>query len=605
VLSREAPANRGGSELTPLPESIPVVFPYQQALDEFRREGREPPLLKRMSELISLLDLMVTLDSGLSRREILDSALLIVMGELQISRGGLFVTTDSGSFRLEASRGLPATAPPILDLPEIVSGEPVLRGPAAAGLVPFGLEIVCPISKGERVLALLGLGGRANEQPFGPEEMGFLRSVAACAATPIENGLMYEELRRVNQRLAGKVFQLHGLFDISRELTASLEESAIMGLMGTTLMGQFTASRFALYLRSGLGLRLAHERGFRSGESGESVPWAEAEPMLEALKGPERVERLPPGLFKDRLIRHHLGLVVPLAAGRKIEGLAAVGDRASGAPFGDEDLDFAQTLARQALAALETVRLHQVRVEKERQDRELQVAREIQESLFPRECPRLPTLEIAAESHPCQQVGGDYYDFFPLDSQRWAVAIADVSGKGTPASILMASVHASLRALAGSGSPRTMIARLNRFLFESTQANKYATLFYGELDLESRRFAYVNAGHVPPYLQRAAGPTDRLTVGGPVLGLIEDAGYEQGEATLCRGDLLAMVTDGATEAMSPDDVEFGDERLAETVRACGHEPAPMALRQILEAARSWAGPAGCSDDLTALVLRAL
>jgi phosphoserine phosphatase RsbU/P len=586
----------------PAPAAVPVVFPYQQALDEFRREGREPPLLKRMSELISLLDLTVTLDSGLSRREILDSALLIVMGELQISRGGLFVRTEDGSFRLEASRGLPA-APATLDLPGIVSGEPVLRG--APGLLPFDLEIVCPISKGDRVLALLGLGRRANDQPFGPEEMGFLRSVAACAATPIENGLMYEELRRVNQKLAGKVFQLHGLFDISRELTASLEEGSIMGLMGTTLMGQLTTSRFALYLRAGLGLRLAHERGFRSGESGEVVPWAEAGPVLDVLKGPERVERLPPGAFKDRLIRHRLGLVVPLAAGRKVEGLAALGDRASGVPFGDDDLDFAQTLARQALAALETVRLHQVRVEKERQDRDLAIAREIQESLFPRECPRLPTLEVAAESHPCQQVGGDYYDFFPLDPNRWAVAIADVSGKGPPASILMASVHASLRALAGSAAPRAMIGRLNRFLFESTQDNKYATLFYGELDLQARRFLYVNAGHVPPYLQRAAGPTDRLTVGGPVLGLIEDAAYEEGEATLCPGDLLAMVTDGATEALSPDDVEFGDERLAETVRGCGHESAPIALRQILEAARSWAGPAGCSDDLTALVLRAL
>ncbi len=589
----------------PAPAALPVVFPYQRALDEFRREGKEPPLLKRMSELISLLDLTVTLDSGLSRGEILDSALLIVMGELQVSRGGLFVRTEDGSFRLEASRGLPAKAPLTLDLEGADLAEPVLRVSGAPALQSFGLEIVCPILKAERVLAVLGLGRRANGQLFAAEEVGFLRSVAACAATPIENGLMYEELRRVNQRLAGKVFQLHGLFDISRELTASLDESSIMGLMGTTLMGQLTTSRFALYLRDEGGLRLAYERGFRSGEFGEVVPPGEAGPVLEALLGPTRVEALPAGPFRDRLTRHRLGLAVPLASGRNVEGVAVMGDRASGLPFGDDDLDFAQTLARQALAALETVRLHRVRLEKKRQDRELEVAREIQESLFPRECPRLSTLELAAESHPCQQVGGDYYDFFPLDAKRWAVAIADVSGKGTPASILMASVHASLRALAGSAAPGAMLGRLNRFLFESTQPNKYATLFYGEFDLESRRFHYVNAGHVPPYLQRAAGPTDRLTLGGPVLGLIEDATYEEGETILCPGDLLAMVTDGATESLSPDDVEFGDERVAETVRACGRESALAALRRILAAARAWAGPLGCSDDLTALVLRAL
>jgi len=587
------------------PAALPVVFPYQRALDEFRREGKEPPLLKRMSELISLLDLTVTLDSGLSRVEILDSALLIVMGELQVSRGGLFVRAEDGSFRLEASRGLPAKAPLTLELESADLAEPVLRVAGAPALQAFGLEIVCPILKADRVLALLGLGSRANGQPFAAEEVGFLRSVAACAAMPIENGLMYDELRRVNQRLAGKVFQLHGLFDISRELTASLEETSIMGLMGTTLMGQLASSRFALYLRDDGGLRLAYERGFRSGELGQVVALAEAGPGFDELRGPTRVSAFPAGPFQDRLTRHRLGLAVPLASGRNVEGLAVMGDRASGLPFGDDDLDFAQTLARQALAALETVRLHRVRLEKERQDRELEVAREIQESLFPRECPRLATLEMAAESHPCQRVGGDYYDFFALDAKRWAIAIADVSGKGTPASILMASVHASLRALAGSASPRQMIARLNRFLFESTQDNKYATLFYGEFHLETRRFVFVNAGHVPPYLQRAAGPTDRLTAGGPVLGLIEDAIFEEGETTLCPGDLLAMVTDGATEALSPEDVEFGDERLAKTVSACGHESAALALGHILEAARSWAGPAGCSDDLTALVLRAL
>jgi sigma-B regulation protein RsbU (phosphoserine phosphatase) len=583
--------------------SLPVVYPYQQALDKFRREGREPPLLKRMSELISLLDLTVTLDSGLSRREILDSALLIVMGELQVSRGGLFVRTESGAFRLEASRGLPKEVPATLEASAVVPADPVLRG--TPGLEAFGLEIVCPISRGERVLALLGLGRRAGEQPFGAEEIGFLRSVAACAATPIENGLMYDELRRVNQSLAGKVFQLHGLFDISRELTSTLDEEAIMGLVATTLMGQLMTSRCALYLLGPDGLRLGHQRGPRSAEGGVFMPASEAGPALEPLRGPLAVASLPAGPLKDRLLAQRFALVVPLSAGPKVQGLVAVGDRASGAPFTDEDCDFAQTLARQALAALETVRLHRVRLEKERQDRELQIARGIQESLFPRQWPCFSGLELAAESHPCQEVGGDYYDFFPLGRGRWAIAIADVSGKGTPASILMASVHASLRALAGSAPPASMIGRLNRFLFESTQANKFVTLFYGELDEGPRQLRYVNAGHVPPYLRRRDGTVERLTEGGPALGLLDNVAYEEGVAVLATGDLLAVVTDGATEALSPDDVEFGDDRLTGTLHESGGESAAAALRRLVEAARSWAGPAGCSDDLTALVLRAL
>jgi sigma-B regulation protein RsbU (phosphoserine phosphatase) len=150
-----------------------------------------------------------------------------------------------------------------------------------------------------------------------------------------------------------------------------------------------------------------------------------------------------------------------------------------------------------------------------------------------------------------------------------------------------------------------MMGRLNHFLFESTQTNKFVTLFYGELETARSRVRYVNAGHVPPYVCRPGGETERLTAGGPALGLLDEAAYEEGEAILGPGDLLAMVTDGATEAASPEDVEFGDERLGATLRAGAGEPAAAVLRRIVGAAREWAGPKGCADDLTALVLRAL
>jgi GAF domain-containing protein len=349
--------------------SIPVVLPYQQALDAWRREGREPPLLKRMSELISLLDLTVTLDSGLSRREILDSALLIVMGELQVARGALFVRDAGGTFVAEALRGLRGGSPRPLSA-ELVSSEVVSRdagGPVAELLEELGLELLCPITRGERLIACLGLGSRANGGAFGPDERAFLRSMAACASTSIENGLMYEELRLVNQRLATKVFQLNGLFDISRELTASLDEEAIQGLVATTLLGQLMASRCVLYLGGLANLRLVHERGVRTGPDSAVLP-AEAALVLRDLRGPVPVVRLPACSFRDRLVAQRLSLAVPLLAGAEPLGLAAVGERASGAPFTDEDLDFAQALARQASSALETVRLHRVRVEKERQD---------------------------------------------------------------------------------------------------------------------------------------------------------------------------------------------------------------------------------------------
>ncbi len=576
----------------------PVVFPYQRALDEFRREGREPPLLKRMSELISLLDLTTTLSSGLAGEEILDAALLTVMGELQVGRGALFVRDPDGAYRKRASRGLPAGSPDTLAADAVPGEAGRAEGPARDAL---GLELVCPVTKAGKAIAFLGFGPRAGGGAYGDEEVTFLRSVAACAATPIENGLIHDELQRVNQRLSVKVFQLHNLFDVSRELTASLDEDAIRSLFATTVMGHFVVSRCAIYTLGPEGLAVVHERGVKSDDP-TPVPPGESLRALIALRGPTAVREMAEGPVKDRLLRSRMGLAVPLGAGAHLEGVLAVGERATGAPFTEEDHDFAQTLARQAVAALESARLHLMQVEKQRQDRELQIAREIQQSLFPRGCPRLDGFEVAAESRPCQEVGGDYYDFISLEGGRLALAVADVSGKGTPASILMASVHASLQALAGTAPPGVVIERVNRFLFASTQANKFVTLLYAELDPRTRRLVYVNAGHVPPYRVRRDGAIERLLVGGPALGLLEDAVFEVGDLTLERGDILGMVTDGVTEALSPGDEEFGDERASQALREARSETAEGVVRALVRTVDDWTG-GPCGDDLTALILK--
>jgi sigma-B regulation protein RsbU (phosphoserine phosphatase) len=583
--------------------STPVVLQYQRALDEFRREGREPPLLKRMSELISLLDLTATLNSGLSARDVLDAALLIVMGELQVTRGVLYVRDRGGGFSLRSTRGMRPGVPERLHLDMALPTEAFEPGPSHPDLAALELALVCPVHKADRTIALLGLGPRSGGQPFGDEERGFIQSLAACAATPIENGLMYDELREVNQSLSMKVFQLHNLFDIGRALTSSLDEEAIKRLATTTVMGHFLAPRAALYLRGESGLDLAHVRGLRPGEDAPRLG-ADAVPHASTLTGVCRVADLPECALRSVLSGARFGLVVPLLAGDDVGGLLAVGERASGQPFRDEDFDYAQALGRHTQAALEGARLHRVALEKERQDRELQIAQGIQRSLFPRSTPALNGFELAAQSRPCHQVGGDYYDFIPLDEGRLAIVIADVSGKGTPASIIMASVHASLRATSGTAPPGRLMARLNRFLCASTQESKYVTLFYGEVDPASRRLVYVNAGHIPPTLARAPGGEERLRSGGPVLGLLEDAVYEEAEVALADGDVLAVVTDGVTEALSPDEEEFGDAGVSRALRAAA-EGAEATLWALVEAVERWTGPGtGFDDDLTVLILRA-
>ena len=594
----------------------PVVFQYQRALDEFRRAGQSRPLLKRMSELISLLDLTTTLNSALSRNEILDAALLIVMGELQATRGCLLVRGDGDAYDMVASRGM-AGGPRRLDVPRFAEDTVVLHGDGShdAALTALGLEVLCPVARRDQAgtgrtaaagpLALLGLGPRTGGGSYGPEEGGFLRSVAACAAAPLENGRVHDELQKANQRLSVKVFQLHGLFDISRELTASFDEESITNLVTSTLMGHLMVSRCALYLPVAGGLGCVHERGLRTEGEPPVFPPADAAAVLDVLHKPMAVSDLPGGPIRQRLSATRMALAVPLGLGAQTEGLLAIGGRLSGAPFTEEDGEFAQTLGRQATAALETVRLHRISLEKQRRDREMQLARDIQRSLFPQSWPPIPGFEVAAENRSYFEVGGDHYDVIPLEGGRIALAIADVSGKGTPASILMASVHASLRALAGTSSLAVLMTRLNRFLYDNTEANRYVTLFYGELDPARRRFEYVNAGHVPPFRMGEGGGVDRLESGGPVLGLLDEVAFECGEVVLAPGDVLAMVTDGATEALSPDEEEFGDDRVLAALATSHRAPAARALNHLLTTVEAWTGAAGCTDDLTALLLKAV
>jgi len=550
----------------------------------------------------SLLELTTTLGSDRARADALDAALQIVTRELQAARGALFVRSPDGdAWALLASRGLPPGASTTLGSPP-PRDDFVALGPGDEAHERHGLVLLALIRRRGRPIAVLGLGPREGGRPYGPDEHGFLRSVTACAAAPLENDLLREELRRVHRQLSAKAFELHSLSDVSRDLAGDFAEEAIRSVVVTSVMGHFLVSRCALYLFGPRGLTLAHARGLRREGEGAPIPPDGARAALEGLPGPVAVGALAEGPLRRRLMEARLVLAVPLVAGGRAEGVLAIGERASGKPFSDEDRAVALTLARQALGALEAARLRRIRDQKERQDRELQTAREIQTSLLPRRPPEVPGFEVAAASRPCYEVGGDYYDWILLGGGRLALVVADVAGKGTPASLLMASVHASVQALAGAAAPAPLVERLNRFLFANTQASRFVTLFYAELDWASRRLVYVNAGHVPPFRVAPDGTASRLTEGGPALGLLAGASYEVGEVRIEPGDVIAMVTDGVTEATSPDERELGDDRVREVLRRQSGASAAAVLGGLVAEVDGWVGALGCADDLTALVL---
>ena len=256
---------------------------------------------------------------------------------------------------------------------------------------------------------------------------------------------------------------------------------------------------------------------------------------------------------------------------------------------------------------IENARLTERTLEQEKLRRDLALAAEVQKRLLPPAPPSSTFGSLAAFTVPARTVGGDYYDFLDLGDARLGIAVADVSGKGIAAALVMSVVQASLRVIATEGGLRVsdLAAKMNAFLHQSTGANKYATFFYAQVDEPRRQLRYVNAGHNPPYLVRqaagAVGITE-LKEGGTVIGLFPSMTYDEARIDLQPGDLVVAFTDGVTEAVNPAGEEFGEERLKRLLTESVGETAPEVSARLFAGVREWIGSAEQHDDITVVVL---
>jgi sigma-B regulation protein RsbU (phosphoserine phosphatase) len=238
-----------------------------------------------------------------------------------------------------------------------------------------------------------------------------------------------------------------------------------------------------------------------------------------------------------------------------------------------------------------------------RKEAELNIAREVQQALFPKQLPSNNGLEFSAVCIPSAGISGDYYDVLALPDGRLIFAIADISGKGVSAAILMANLQALLRALAPSApEPSAVCRRLNEHLHQVTDAAKFATLFYAEWNPHERRLAYVNAGHNAPLLI-GSGQCQRLERGGMPLGMFAATEFETGWVSLKPSEMLVLYSDGITESAAASGEEFGEAQLEEVVKAHCGQPLAEIQAQVLAAVRRWSN-SGQEDDMTLMLVRA-
>ncbi len=298
-------------------------------------------------------------------------------------------------------------------------------------------------------------------------------------------------------------------------------------------------------------------------------------------------------------------LAVPLSVDeRDVFGIVYADSPTYEATFTEEHLNILTTLASVAAIRVENASLMEARFERERMERELELATEIQQRFQPSEAPKMEGYQLQGISFSCYEIGGDYYDFIKMHDGKMLIALGDVSGKGTAAALLMSSVHAAIHAQVAAKSPLDeMISSVNLYLAENTPANRFVTLFIAILDPLTGNLQYINAGHNPPLVGRINGDIEQLSSGGLPLGLLPMADYEVGETKLNAGEAIIIYSDGVSEANNIREEEFGMDRLIDVVRRNLHGSAAGIRDKVESALSAFTQTAPANDDITLVIVK--
>jgi len=555
---------------------------------------------QRLLTLSALFEISQTLTSSLNIRSIVENVLRIPMGNLLINRGIVLLRDENkNEFRVEELKGLSRDIigkflqintlidRPIFikDLDENIDWSSFFR--------KFKIELLMPLIVNEGMIGLVGFGKKINGKPYEHNEIEFLNSIANIAATAVYNGLSVAEITKVNITLDKKIQQLHTIFDISRELNITLDQKKIASLMGFAVMGELLVNKYVVFLKEKNTMKPLVTKG--------SNPLMESDLELIEIEKPVKLDNTE-RFYK--YLNQGFALIIPLRLKEETRGLMMLGPKIAGTEFTDGEIEFLTTLGNQAMTSLENARLFKETLEKQRMEEDLRIAKSMQQQLLPLTIEQPEGYEIVGINIPSREVGGDYYDVIQFNKHNYGIVIADVSGKGAGAALLMSNLQAGLHALADSDVELAdIISRLNKLIYENTDFEKYITFFYGILNTDTNRFTFCNAGHNPPYLIDKKGIIRELKTGGIVLGMMKDTLFETETVELKSEDKIVMFTDGITEAMDNNENEFGELRVKEIIKKNTKKSAEQTMDSIRSEVKNFIDNTPQSDDITMVVVK--
>jgi sigma-B regulation protein RsbU (phosphoserine phosphatase) len=535
------------------------------------------------SRLESLLESAQLLHASLDLDHLLRHLVRTVMGRLLVTRAVIAIDSGDGPC-VAMSRG--------------VTGAKV--GTAFDELCALDLGLPHHLPIGSPPVGLLATATPARPA-IEQEERDFLDALLGIAATGISNARAHLQATRLNRDLDRKIQELRTLMELGRAFARVNDVDEVARIFGLTLAGQWMVTRYAIAV-------CRETFGTVSRQSGVKLPpLSTYQEALHALPEAARVEDLEDPTLRQLFEEHKLCVVFSLRSGETVCGFAALGPRPGGQPYTTADLELGAGMAAQAVVAFDNCWYFREVLDKKQYEKELAVAASIQQGLFPASLPELPGFDVAAMNRPAQQVGGDYYDVLTLcdgGTDACLFCVADVSGKGLAASLLMSTIQATLRALLGREASLAQLAsRANELLFATTPGSKYATAALVLAHPHTGECRYVSGGHTETLLLRAGGQQIWLGATGVPLGLFPGMAWEEVKLTMADGDILVLYSDGVSEAQTEAYDEFGPDRLAAIVERHRDRPASAIIEAIVEAIDVFVEGAPQFDDITLMVIK--
>jgi sigma-B regulation protein RsbU (phosphoserine phosphatase) len=561
-------------------------------------------LLNSTLHLDELLDVILNLASQTMEAEA--SSLLVTNEkkkgmELYISSGGkvrgekLKVGRGEGIVGWVTEHGQPVISNQVKEDPRY---SPDLE--QQIGLSIDSLICVPLLRKGKLIGAVTALN-KMQGKKFDQEDLEIFSSLADQIAVALDNSYLFRKAKK-------KSLEMETLLEAEKSLSSTLNLNELLELILDSLLKVVKYDAVAIFLIDKKKQEIEHikARGFDPAlepdlqlKIGQGLAgWAAK--TQKSLIAPD--VRKDPRYLEAR-VETQSAMVVPIVSNQRMIGVFELESNEPNA-YNEEDLELLEAFSSLAAASLDRARQYEEILEKRKLEEELSIAKRIQQSFLPREKPQLSGFDISGMNIPSEEVGGDYYDFIPIIENQMGIAIGDVSGKGIPAALIMASFRASLIAeIRNNYAIRSIMFKVNNLLFESTASDIYVTAVYGVLDTKNKIFTFANGGHNAPILGHANGGMEYLTEGGVALGTFENSKYEERPLKLNPGDIIVFYTDGVTEAKNEKDEEFGTRRLKQVIDDSRQLSATRIQENIYKAVKDFRGDLAPGDDLTMIVIK--